>query len=152
MALTMQGWKKSASRWGACTNVKIRMQGSGTLTSLGSVRNVNVSMEPVTKAGDPAGSQVVQYLRYSFSFDLLQTDAAAELAMLAGTSGTGLFESDIEVQFTFAGGHSLTLGAVTGYTLRLVPGFQAGADDDVEFIPCRGECIEAITTFPAKVS
>jgi hypothetical protein len=93
----------------------------------------------------------VQYLRYSFQFDMLQTDAAAEVAMVAGTSGTGLFETDIEVKFTFASGHTLTLGALSGYTLRITPGYSAGRDDDTEFLPVTGETVEPITSFPAKV-
>ncbi len=153
MALTFQGWKRSATRWGLCTYIKVRQAGTGTLTSIGAFRNVNVAMEPIAIPGDPAGAPVVQYLHYTFSFDMVQTDSTSgEVTMLTGTSGTGLFETDVEVQFTFASGRTLTLGAASGYTLRMVPGYSAGSDDDMEFIPVRGECYEPITSFPTKVA
>lgn len=152
MALTFQGFKKSAIRWGLCTNASVRPVGSGTFTSIGAVRNVNVAMEPVGKPGDPSGSLQVQYLHYTVQFDMLQTDAAsAELAMLAGTSGTGLYETDIEIKFTFASGRTLTLGAASGYTCRMVPGWSAGSDDDAEFLPVTVESFEPITGFNTKV-
>ena len=149
MALPFVGKVKSSAGAGLVSKVEIRQQGTGSFLDCGLQRNATVNVDPVAMKGDPAGTNYVQYLRFSFQFDLIQT-GSAELSALAGTAGTGLYDTDVEVKFTFVTGRTLTLGAVSGYPLRLVAGYKN--DTEIQVIPCSGETLEPVTSFNAKVA
>lgn len=149
MALPFSGVNKASVAHGLISKIEIRQQGTGSFLVVGQFRGANLNVEVVTQKGDPAGTAYAQYLRYSVQFDIMQT-GTAELTALAGTAGTGLYETDVELKLTYKNGRVITLGAVSGYPLRLVAGYKN--DSDLQIIPCTAENIEPITTLNAKVA
>lgn len=152
MALVFQGVSKSDITWAAVTDVKIRPQGSGSLTSVGRINGLRLSVTPLSTLGDPSATAIVYAVKYSVAFEILQTDKAKEIAMLVGVSGTGLHETDIEIQLVFVTGRTITLGTVTGYPLRGVFTYIAPNEDESQKILVEAENMEPIANFPAKVA
>lgn len=152
MALTFQGVDVSAINWGLITSIKVRQQGTGTLTSVGEFSDAQIKMKPLTKEGEPGATDIAYAIEYQLSFNLLQTETNAEIAMLTGTAGTGLFETDVEIEIGFVNGRKITLGTVTAYPLRMVVNYEGGDFEKSEEIVCTAHNIEPITSFPGKVS
>lgn len=149
MALTFQGVSIADINWGLITGLEVREQGTGSFTSVGRFDGARISMQVLTKQGDPAATEIAYAVRYTVRFNLLQTKAAAEVAML---NAGGLLDTDVEVRATYASGRTITLGAVTSYPLRLVPGLETGEEERAQIIPLAGTNIEPFTAITAKVS
>jgi hypothetical protein len=153
MAIPLQGYDKADILWGLITLIEIRQQATGDFLKVGRFQNASLDAEVLAKPGDPAGTMYAYALRYTLSFDVLQTAKAAELAaFIAGTAATGLLETDVEVRLTFAGGRTITLGAVSGSPLRLIPVYHGANEDGAQYISVAGTNIEAMTTLAAKVA
>lgn len=152
MALTLQGFHKASIFTGLITLAEVRQAGSGSFLGLGRIGEVHLSVTPLTKKGDPANTDYVHAIRYAVEFDMLQTKKTAELAAMAGTAGTGLYETDVEIKVTYATGRAITLGAASGYPLRAVLSFGSSGSDGAQMVHLRAENDEPITSFAAKVS
>ncbi len=152
MALTFQGLHKEDVDWALARTIEVRQQGTGSFVSVGAFRDFAMTIDALTRTGDPANTEYVYAVEYSGSFNLLQSDRTKELAMLAGVAGTGLFDTDVEIKVTFASGRVITLGAVSGYPLRLIPGYVTGREDDAAIIPCRFANREPVSSVGAKVA
>ena len=60
--------------------------------------------------------------------------------------GTGLYDTDCEVKFTFANsGRTVTIGATAGYPLRIIPVYRAGDFDSTQAIDYTGSHVEPYT-------
>lgn len=150
MALTFQGISKTDIETGIISKIEIAIQG-GSYLNVGDFTPPSITVTPLSVPSDPAGTEKVYALRFEFSFEIVQTKKTAELAALAGTANTGLYETDVEVKFTYATGRTLTLGAVTAYPMRVVPSYDIGTEDGSQKIPITGRTIEPITVLAAKV-
>jgi len=151
VALTFQGYDWSALNWGVVTQVRARASG-GSYAVAGELEECKFRCEPKTEQGDPAGSQYPQYLKYFLSGTFVQTDDAAEVAMIDDDSSTGLFGVDVNVELTFASGKVIVLGEASGYPLRLNPGFVTGDEDKADRMPFTASNIEPLDSFPGKRS
>ena len=152
MALTFQGPVKSSELWGICTKIEARQQATGSFVNVGRFSNFTFTLNPLSMKGDPANTDYVHAVQYVVAFSLHQTGKSNEVAMLTGTAGTGLFQTDMELKLTFVSGTVITLGAVSGYPLRLVAGYTTGSEEESARIPIKAENIEPITAFPTKVA
>lgn len=152
MALGTQGQVKAAIQWGLIVKIELRKYNTGSFVDVGRMKNANFVAEPLSMPGDPTGTDHVYALKYVVSFDMLQSGITKELTLLAGTDGTGLYETNMECKLTYASGRTVTLGAVANYPLRLTPRFNSGPMDDAQTIPVTGQNIEPLTSFVAKVA
>ncbi len=154
MALTFQGISKSDILSGVIVKIEIAaLTASTTWQDVGDFFMPNpISIVGLTQESDPAGSSVTYALDISFSFEIVQTKKTAELAALAGTAGTGLYETDVLVRFTYIDGRVLTFGAAAGAPMRVTADYTSGGEDAAQRIPVSGRTIEAITSIAAKVA
>lgn len=153
MAIPFQGGVRSAIQWGLVKKIEVRQQGTGSFLDVGRVENVQTGATPLSEEGDPAATQYVFALEFKCMFDIIQTAKSYELtAMMSGTAGTGLIETDVEIKFTFADGRTITLGAVTASPMRLVGEYVGVNESGAQIIKCTASVVEPITTFIAKVS
>ncbi|KKM20023.1 hypothetical protein LCGC14_1649750, partial [marine sediment metagenome] len=68
-------------------------------------------------------------LRIDASFVGMQTGKTKELTNLDDVAGTGLYDTDCELKFTFvSNARTLTIGADASYPARLVPTYSATED------------------------
>lgn len=152
MGLTFQGVHKEDIEHSLAVKIEARQMGTGSFVDVGVFADFAMTIDPVAKTGDPSNTEYVYAVRYAGSFSLYQSDKTKELAMLAGTAGTGLYDTDMELKVTFITGRTITLGAATGYPLRLVPGYATGRGDGPALIPIRFQNTEPITSVGAKVA
>lgn len=153
MALTFQGLSKTDIETGIISKLEIATQaGSPSYLDAGDFRDANIRFEAMTRPTDPAGTLRTYALRFTISFTLVQTKKTAELAAMAGTSGTGLFETDVQIKATYISGRVITLGSITAYPMRLVMNYDSGGEDESQYIECSGQTIEPITSVAAKVA
>lgn len=151
MAIPFQGSSFSDISSGLITGIEVRAQGSGSFISTGEFSDATVQIEPIAYPGE-GGTPVVQAIRCACSFTLKQSKATAEIAVMAGTSGTGLYDTDVEIRFTFATGRKITLGAVSGYPMRLTASYDSGGEQDAQQLRCKAENVELYTAVSAKFS
>jgi len=151
MALTFQGVSISDIDSGIITKIEIAEQG-GSYQVAGDFTGASIQVNPLSMRSDPSDSELVYALEFVCSFTLVQTDSSQEIAAMNGTSGTGLYETDVEVKFTFLSGRTITLGSVTAYPMRLTLAYQSGGEDGAQKIECNGRTIEPFTSFPSKVA
>ena len=152
MALTFQGMSKTDIETGIITKIEIAEQdASPSYQNVGDFTTPSIDVTPLTMPSDPSGSEKVYALQFEFSFEIVQTKKTAELAALAGTSGTGLYETDVQIKFTYATGRTMTLGSVTAYPMRVIPSYTNGTEEEAQKIPIKGQTIEPITSLAAKV-
>lgn len=153
MALTFQGLSKGDIDTGIVTKIEIAAQ-SGTPSYLdaGDFTDCVITIEGLTMPHE-GGTMLTYALRFSASWSLVQTLKTAELAAMAGTSGTGIYETDVQIKFTLATGRTITLGAVTGVPMRMTMDYtNDGTIDGVQNIPCSCSTIEPYANFAAKVA
>jgi len=147
--LTFQGISLADINWGLIKDIEVREAGTGAFVSVGKIDAPFLRMQALTKAGDPAATQIAYAVKYTVRFDILQTAAASEIALI---DAAALFGTDVETRVTFASGRKITLGAAAGYPLRLVPGFESGDEGKAQIIQVEGSNVEPLTSFPGKVS
>ena len=152
MALSFQGVSKSSTRWGLASKIELRQQGTGSFVDVGLFADFQFTENPLSMPGDPSDTLYVYAIQYTGSFTLLQTGKNNEVAMLTGTAGTGLYDTDVELKITFKDGRVITLGAVSNTPLRLVPGYSAGQGEKLAEIPCTFQNTELVTSFTGKVA
>lgn len=152
MALTFQGISKADIEHSLAVKIEARQAGTGSFVDVGVFSDFAMTIDPLSKPGDPANTEYVYALRYAGSFNLYQSKKTGELAMVAGVAGTGLFDTDMELKITFIGGRTITLGALAGYPMRLVPGYTSGRGDGPALIPVRFSNTEPISSVAAKVA
>jgi hypothetical protein len=152
MALTFQGMSKADIEWSLATKLEARQAGTGSFVDVGVFGDFSMTIDPLSKPGDPANTEYVYAVRYAGSFNLWQTDKTKEIAMLAGVAGTGLYDTDMELKVTFIGGRVITLGAASGYPLRLVAGYVTGRGDGPTLIPVKFANTEPVTSVAAKIA
>jgi len=153
MALTFQGVSKSDILSGVVAKIEIATQaGSPSYQDVGLFEPPQISIEDLSMPSDPSGSPLVYALRFSFSFTIVQTKKTAELAAMAGTSGTGLYETDVQIKFTMIDGRTWTLGSVTTYPMSVNASYSSGTEADAQKIAISSSTIEPITSVAAKVS
>lgn len=150
MSFSFQGISKADIVSGHVTQIEIGY--SSSYQDVGRFRNARLNVGVIDDEGSPSGSMYVSALVFDVGFEIMQTDKVKELAMMAGTAGTGIYESDVQVRFTYGSGRIITLGAVAGYPLRLAMRLQTGNTDDSQYIVCEGTNIEPITALAAKVT
>lgn len=152
MALTFQGISKADIEHSLAVKIEARQAGTGSFVDVGVFSDFAMTIDPLAKAGDPANTEYVYAVRYAGSFNLMQTDRTKEIAMLAGVAGTGLFDTDMELKITFISGRTITLGAASGYPLRLIAGYASGRGDGAAIIPVRFANTEPVSSVAAKVA
>lgn len=153
MALTFQGFSKTDIQTGIVSKIEIAVQsGTPSYLSVGDILSTEITVEGLTIPCDPSGSELTYALRFSVSFQLSQTKKTAELAAMAGTSGTGLFETDVQLKITYLSGRVLTLGSITAYPMRVTMSYTNGTEDGAQLITVSGTTIEPITALDAKVA
>lgn len=151
MAITFQGVSKADILAGVITKAEVRQAATGSFVGFGRIGDVALEVNPLFKYGDPSNTKYVHALQYRVSFEILQTKKTAELAAMAGTAGTGLYETDVEIKLTYVGGRTVTLGAAAGYPLRAVLSF-ASTGDGAQIVRLEAENTEPITSLAAKVA
>jgi len=153
MALTFQGQKVSDIQSGIIVKIEIAdLTASTTWKNVGDFTPPVVQVKGLTMPSDPSGSLLTYALDFAFSFSIVQTLKTAELAAMAGTAGTGVYETDVLVRFTFLTGRTITLGAVAATPLRITLDYANGSEEEAQRIDVTGRTIEAITSFGAKVA
>jgi len=147
MALVFQGTSAASVNWGLISKIEVSAVG-GSYQDVGYIAgSADGTIVPITKRGDPADTDIVIALRMNFSFRGLQTAKLKELTNMAGTSGTGLFDTDCYVKFTFIGpARTMIFGALSGYPLRIVPEFHPGDGGSPSYITYTGTHVEPYTT------
>jgi len=153
MALTFQGIKKSDITSGIVAKIEIAAAtASTTWVDVGDFTPPQINVKGLTQASDPSGSLITYALDFSFSFSIVQTLKTAELAAMAGTAGTGIYETDVLVRFTYLTGRTLTLGAVVSAPMRITLDYTNGGEEEAQRIDVTGRTIEPITSLGAKVT
>lgn len=153
MALTFQGYSKSDISSGIVAKIEIAIQaGSPSYLVVGDFTPPTINIEPLSMPSDPSGSDLVYALKYSFSFSIVQTKKTAELAAMAGTASTGLFQTDVQLKFTYLDGRVVTLGSVTANPLRVLLSYTNGGEEESQRIDVSGQTIEPITSLAAKIA
>jgi choline dehydrogenase-like flavoprotein len=147
--LTFQGTSIADINWGLITGIEVREALTGTFVATGRIESPHLSMRALARPGDPSATMIPYAVKYTVRFDMLQTSASAEIALLDAAT---LFGTDVEVRVAYASGRKITLGAVTGYPLRLVAGWESGDDGKAQIIQVEGTNIEPLTSFPGKVA
>jgi hypothetical protein len=153
MALTFQGISVSDIQSGIIVKVEMAASvASTTWFNVGDHTPVQLYVNGLTMPSDPSGSLLTYALDFNFSFSIVQTKKTAEIAAMAGTSGTGLYETDVLVRFTFMDGRVITLGAVATAPLRVTADYTNGSDEEAQRIDITGRTIEAITALAGKIA
>lgn len=152
MALSFQGVSLGDINWGLIKSIEVRPQGSGSFVSVGEFVNAKTVMNVLVDRGDPSNMEYPYAVEYMLTFDLLQTAAAAELAMISATPGTGLYTTDVEIKITYATGRTITLGTQTTAPCRIIPAYDSGGDGGAQLLPCRVSNIESLGSLPGKVA
>jgi len=153
MALTFQGMKKEDIVSGIIAKIEIAAStASTTWADVGDFTPPVITVKGLTMPCDPSGSLLTYALDLSFSFSIVQTLKTAELAAMAGTAGTGMYETDVLVKFTYLSGRTLTLGAVAAAPLRITMDYTNGSEEEAQRIDVTGRTVEPITSFGAKVA
>ena len=153
MGLTFQGQKVADITSGIIVKIEIAPStASTTWSDVGDFTPPLISVKGLTMPSDPSGSLLTYALDFSFSFSIVQTLKTAELAAMAGTAGTGIYETDVLVRFTYLTGRTLTLGAVAAAPLRITMDYDNGSEEEAQRIDVTGRTIEAITALAAKVA
>ena len=153
MALTFQGISKSDIETGIIGKIEIAIQdGSPSYVDAGDFTHPQISIEPLSMKSDPSGSDLVYALRFSFSFSIVQTLKTAELAAMAGVADTGVYETDVQIKYTYLSGRVVTLGSITAYPLRMLMTYTNGSESEAQRIDCTGTTIEPISSIAAKVA
>jgi len=152
MAIPVQGTSFADISAAVISTIEVRPQGSGSFVSVGAINSPKLLIEALSDPGEN-GSKVVYAVKYSLTFEVVQTKKTAELtAFMSGTTAQGLFDTDVELKITFASGRVITLGAVTNYPLRVVTIYDAGNEEGSEILRCSAENVELYDTFLAKVA
>ena len=153
MPLTFQGVKKSDITSGIVAKIEIApLTASTTWSDVGDFTPPVIQVKGLTRPCDPSGSLMTYALDFSFSFSIVQTLKTAELAAMAGTAATGIYETDVLVRFTFLTGRTITLGAVATAPMRITLDYTNGSEEEAQRIDVSGRTIEATTSFDAKVA
>ena len=153
MALTFQGLSKSDIDSGMIVKIEFAAAtASTTWFVVGDFTPPQLNVRGLTQPCDPSGSLLTYALEFSFSFAAVQSKKTAELAAMAGTAGTGLYETDALVRFTYIDGRTITLGAVAAAPMRVTADYTNGSEEEAQRIEFTGRTIEPITAFAAKVT